>query len=123
MNITEQFELADKYEKLWRAVMPGTDVPERGQFLVWVGTCTERAVSRAISRTGAKYMQFRNSDRPMNSYDCLRYVVSVMHKENEYDERVQARADKAAELADAYEAAKPLPVLVDCGVVEGGQRG
>jgi len=81
MTVEEQMKAAEQFAELWKALMPDFAVPERQQFLLWVGTYSEELVSRGINRAGCKRRKMRDTSTPMTVDEAIRYAASVMKNE------------------------------------------
>ena len=81
MTATEQFELAEAAKKLWLALLPGREVPQDAQFLLWTDLHSPELVSHGINRAARKACVRDRQNIPMPLEDIIKYAASVMNNE------------------------------------------
>jgi hypothetical protein len=82
MTVREQLEVAEQYAALWRALMPESEVPGAGQFLLWIGRYPNELVQHGINRAAGKSRKLLNTAATMTLEEKIRYASSVMKNES-----------------------------------------
>ena len=72
MNAVGQLELAANLSKLWKGLLPESEVPTQAQFLRWAGFAPEWMLVDSINRAARKMRDERSADR------IGRYVSGIL---------------------------------------------